>query len=285
MVKSRLVSHEMLSDLLELHNLGEAVTWPQGYSLEIAQKQLSVGKDTSPKSISAVSPVIVKKLVTPDVAIAGVLSSQSKPSEIRIYTDGSCPSNVGAASKQGAAGWGIVVLHAEEELDFHGPVVFDKDDTLFLGSTCGTNNTGELSAIGMALRWLIEVDRSNTRCTILYDSKYAANIAQGIYKAEKNQDLARIVQGFFKTVKAARPIVFQHVKGHSGDRWNDRADRNADRGAAGELQCWPRPATALYTPAKTLMSMFGKRPSPMTDTNKSGKKCRLDGLVVIEAGA
>jgi len=54
------------------------------------------------------------------------------------------------------------VLRAEEELDFHGPVVFDKDDFLFLGSTCGTNNTGELSAIGMALRWLIEMDTSHT---------------------------------------------------------------------------------------------------------------------------
>jgi len=282
---ARLVTREMLSDLLELHNLGEAVAWPPGFSLEIAQKQLSSGKVTSSKTSSVASPVEVKERVMPVATIADVLSCQSKPSEIRIYTDGSCPANVGSASKQGAAGWGIVVLRAEEELDFHGPVVFDKDDVLFLGSTCGTNNTGELSAIGMALRWLIEMDTSHTRCTVLYDSKYAANIAQGLYKAEKNQDLARTVQGFFKTVKAARPIVFEHVKGHSGDKWNDRADANADQGAAGELRCWPRPATALYTPQKTLTSMFGKRPAPITYSNKSAKKCRPDGLCVIEGGA
>merc|ERR1712008_61988 len=252
---------------------------------DTAQKQVSAGKVASSKASNAECPVVDEEIVTPvDAAIAKVPIFQGTPNEMRIYTDGSCPSNVGSASKQGAAGWGIVVIRAGEELDFYGPVVFDKDDTLFVGSTCGTNNTGELSAIGMALRWLIEEDLSTTRCTILYDSKYAANIAQGLYKAEKNQELARTVQGFFKTVKAVRPIVFEHVKGHSGDKWNDRADANADRGAAGELRFWPRPATALYTPQKTLMSMFGKRPVPSTDTNKSTKKCRLDGLLVSEAG-
>jgi len=282
---ARPVTREVLLDLLELHSIGEAVVWPPGYSFDIAQEQLSAGKVTSPKTSNTVCPILDKDIVTPVDAVAEVLNGQSTPSEIRIYTDGSCPSNVGSASKQGAAGWGIVVIRAEEELDFYGPVVFDKDDALFLGSTCGTNNTGELSAIGMALRWLIEVDLSNTRCTILYDSKYAANIAQGLYKAEKNQELARTVQGFFKTVKAARPIVFEHVKGHSGDRWNNRADANADRGAAGELRRWPRPAIALYTPQKTLMNMFGKRPSPSTDANKYPKTCRPNGPFVSEAGA
>eukprot|EP00419_Tripos_fusus_P025087 CAMPEP_0172721668 /NCGR_PEP_ID=MMETSP1074-20121228/79635_1 /TAXON_ID=2916 /ORGANISM="Ceratium fusus, Strain PA161109" /LENGTH=282 /DNA_ID=CAMNT_0013547467 /DNA_START=32 /DNA_END=880 /DNA_ORIENTATION=- len=280
----RLVTDEILSDLLELHSLGEAVTWPQGYSLEIAQKQL--GKVTSSEASAAVSLVADQEAVTPVAAIGGCAWLQSKQGEIRIYTDGSCPSNVGSASKQGAAGWGIVVIRGEEELDFYGPVVFNKDDALFMGCTCGTNNTGELSAIGMALRWLLEVDSSNARCTILYDSKYAANIAQGLYRAEKNQDLARTVQGFFKTVKTARPIVFKHVKGHSGDKWNDRADANADRGAAGELLCWPRQAISLYTPQKTLIGMFGKRPAPSTDANKSAKKYRSDGdVLVIEAGA
>jgi len=281
MAKQRPVDQKLLSELLDLHSFGESVVWPSGYSVDIARRVLSGG--TLPSTDAASNAK--SSLPTPVRATAvATTDSQHAAGKIQIYTDGSCPSNVGSAAKQGAAGWGFVVLRGGDELDFYGPVVFDKGDSLFLGCTCGTNNTGELSAIGMALCWLVEADLSNMPCTILYDSKYAANIAQAKWKAEKNEDLARTVQGFCRAAKAKRSIVFQHVKGHSGDKGNDRADKNADRGASGELQCWARPATALYKPLKTLKNMFGKRPAAQIedDTKGSNKSRRLDGISVIE---
>jgi len=284
MSKPKRVNRALLSDLLDLHSMGENVSWPPGYSVDIAREELGCEVVSCPPK-AGMSPVVSTVIPTP--VRSGVPASplQLAPKQIQIYTDGSCPNNVGSAAKQGAAGWGFVVLRDQEELDFYGPVVFDRGNPLFLGCDCGTNNTGELSAIGMALRWLVEADLSRVPCTIFYDSKYAANIAQGVWKAEKNTDLARTVQGFFRTAKTARRIDFEHVKGHSGNKWNDRADKNADRGAAGDLQCWPRPATAMYKPQTTILNMFGKRPSPRTeDSCKGAKKARqnVSGLTVIE---
>lgn len=267
------VDPKLLEDLLELHSLGERVVWPPGYSLDRARKELSGGEVDSPVPAAGLQSVAKVKTATPARVSTAAKSAQPSSEEIWVYTDGSCPSNVGSAAKQGAAGWGFVVLRGEDVLDFYGPVVFDKANPLFLGCTCGTNNTGELSAIGMALRWLVEADVSSLPCTIFYDSKYAANIAQAIWKADKNEDLARTVQGFFRVAKAARSIVFKHVKGHSGDTWNERADKNADKGASGALQCWQRPPTPLCKPQNTLQRMFAKRPTP--DVEGSSKKPRL----------
>jgi len=278
MAMPQLVDRELLSELLDLHSLGENVAWPPGYSLDIARKEVLGCEIASCTPGASAQPVVNTVRASPVRTAVIASTSQLAPRHIRIYTDGSCPSNVGSAAKQGAAGWGFVVLRGQEELDFYGPVIFDKGNPFFLGCTCGTNNTAELSSIGMALRWLVEAEVTDMQCTILYDSKYAANIAQGIWRAEKNTDLARTVQGFLRLAKAARPVVFEHVKGHSGDKWNDRADRNADQGASGKLQCWPRPAIALYEPQNTIQNMFGKRPSPKTqDSSKAAKKSRQVG--------
>lgn len=274
------VDLKLLEDLLELHSLGESIVWPPGYSLERARKELSGGELALPAPAADLHTVANIKKATPVRANNAAKSTQPATDEIRVYTDGSCPSNVGSAAKQGAAGWGFVVLRGEEVLDFYGPVEFDKANPLFLGCTCGTNNTGELSAIGMALRWLVEADLSSLACTIFYDSKYAANIAQAIWKAEKNEDLARTVQGFFRVAKAARSIAFKHVKGHSGDQWNERADKNANQGASGGLQCWQRPPTPLYKPKTTLQSMFAKRPAPNVE-GSSKKPRQASGIAAI----
>lgn len=160
--------------------------------------------------------------------------------QVRIYTDGSCPQNVGAAGRQGAAGWGMVIFQDKDDVDFYGPVVFDSSDPQFLGATVGTNNTGELSAIAMSLKWMLEVEESAAPCTIFYDSDYAANIAQALWRAKENLALAKTVQQLLRDVRQRRKVSFKHVKGHSGNPGNDRADKNADLGAQGQLRIWPR---------------------------------------------
>lgn len=218
-------------------------------TLGLAQYYLSSG---APPPVSldlpVAAPTAMSTSSTPSSLTVSSSATASPPSEFRIYTDGSCPDNVGSASKQGRAGWGFAVLGANEELDFYGPVVFDKNDSLFLGATCGTNNTGELCGIAMALVWLVEAAAKGP-ATILYDSKYAANIAQEKWKATQNVELARNVQACRRAVLATgRPLTFQKVKGHSGDAGNDRADHNADLGASGSLRCWVRPKESPIVP-------------------------------------
>jgi ribonuclease HI len=68
---------------------------------------------------------------------------------------------------------------------------------------------------------------------IYYDSKYAANITDGTYNAKKNQRLAKQARRLHADVCAQRKLSFVHVKGHSGHRWNDKADELANRGGTG----------------------------------------------------
>lgn len=160
--------------------------------------------------------------------------------EVRIYTDGSCPRNAGAASGCVLAGWGLVVEAANDvpSEDFYGPVILDLDHPHFLGATRGTNNTAELSAMGMALVWLLRNKESRRPARILFDSLYAANVALGIYRPKANPALAARVQDLLALVRGSRAVAFEHVTAHAKNAGNNRADRNAARGAAGETLHW-----------------------------------------------
>ena len=77
----------------------------------------------------------------------------------------------------------------------------------------------------MAVLWLRE-DGGHDAAAIAYDSEYAAKVAQGIYKPKANLILALMVQKLVKEETARRRggLRFIHVRGHSGDDGNDRAD-------------------------------------------------------------
>ena len=128
-----------------------------------------------------------------------------------VYTDGS--------AKEGKAGYGFTVVHDGVEIDYgSGPVE--------VGAR--TNNVGEMLGIQRAVEWAV---REGVSVTIRYDSKYAANHARGRCRVRRNAAEVAALRG---AVRAARGVVslgWKHVKGHSGDKWNDRADELADLGA------------------------------------------------------
>ena len=82
-----------------------------------------------------------------------------------------------------------------------------------------TNNRMELLAV------IIAIIYCNRDCEyIIYsDSKVTINCAEGGWKRNKNLDLWKE----YDKVKIGKRYKFEWVKGHSGNKWNDMADRIA----------------------------------------------------------
>lgn len=166
-----------------------------------------------------------------------------------IYTDGACQGNTSVSRHRWPCGWAAVILKrssSSDALDLHdeiyGPLELEQSGDDYLGAQVTSNNTAELSAIGEALRWLqSEANDPATRIegripvVIRFDSEYAANSVQGLYKSKKNVALITTIQQMLRdVVDRGFEISFIHVKGHSSERWNDRADELANFGATGK---------------------------------------------------
>ena len=69
---------------------------------------------------------------------------------------------------------------------------------------------------------------------ICYDSKHALKIAAGEYKAKDNRYLASGTEQIMHEINEHRHIRLEHVKGHSNNTGNDKADELANKGAKGK---------------------------------------------------
>ena len=71
---------------------------------------------------------------------------------------------------------------------------------------------------------------------IRYDSMYAAHIATGLWKAKKHKPMAAAARQAWARLKRSREgqAWMAHVKGHTGNQWNERADRLAAQGRGGK---------------------------------------------------
>eukprot|EP01048_Picozoa_sp_COSAG05_P012109 COSAG05_NODE_1190_length_5573_cov_33.432590_3_plen_287_part_00 len=158
---------------------------------------------------------------------------------ILAYTDGGCDGN-GAKGAWGKAGWGAWICRKlvypdhvsyAAAADLWGPVVTDSSDTFCCGCDVGTNNTGELCGMLNALLWAKRQNGHET-FAICYDSMYACNVTSGIWKPKKNKSIsARCYDAFCEENKRRKGgIVFIHVKGHSDNDGNDKADERVQWG-------------------------------------------------------
>ena len=109
---------------------------------------------------------------------------------ITLYFDGSCQENRNVTAET-PAGWGVVVVRGDSGLgkgdgevieELSGPVIVSPDEEGFLGAEVGSNNTGELSAMAHALRWLL-MEGSTDPVTLRGDSQYALKIADLVTSA------------------------------------------------------------------------------------------------------
>lgn len=143
-------------------------------------------------------------------AAAGALIEGVDPSHVMCFTDGACKGN------PGPAGAGAVLkLPDGRRVERH----------LALGE--GTNNIGELSAVGLALALLDEEGvESTVQVHIFTDSKYAIGVLSQGWKAKANVELIADLKARLKKRKAK----LHWVAGHTGLAENERADTLANMG-------------------------------------------------------
>lgn len=143
---------------------------------------------------------------------------------LRIFTDGACSGN------PGPGGWAIVVNRSEECVVMSGG---DKETT---------NNRMELTAAINAVDYVLKNELLSKECTeveIISDSAYVVNAINkawlhawkmsGWKTAGKtdvaNKDLWQIMYEKFNMCKGK--VKFVKVKGHSGNSFNEMADKEA----------------------------------------------------------
>lgn len=126
---------------------------------------------------------------------------------IEIYTDGAY------SSSRDMGGFAFVVLENKEKIYSY---FFNEPNT--------TNNRMEITAVLKALYWLKEVGKLDEDIIIYTDSMYVIGSMTKNWKRNKNVDLFTELDNIYKQFKT---IVFMHVKGHSGDKYNELCDKLA----------------------------------------------------------
>lgn len=134
--------------------------------------------------------------------------------KVIIYTDGAARGN------PGKAGWGVVVIVGKEETEFGGR------------SDHATNNQMELQSAIEALKFCARQDLTQ-KIEIFADSKYVIlGITEWIENWMKNnwRNSAKkpvlnkeLWQELYTLNQEFKP-KWSYVKGHSGDKYNDRVD-------------------------------------------------------------
>ena len=162
------------------------------------------------------------------------------PDTTSIFTDGSAIYDKRACAWV-AAGFGLAAVASgsghehRDGVPIHehcGPIRCGDEGVEKL-----SNNVAELTAVIHALRYARTTARGPV--VLRYDSKYAALVTVGVYKAKKNKLLVRTAQAEWKqtVISKGGRLWLRHVKGHSNHKWNDLADALADAGRKGESRC------------------------------------------------
>lgn len=128
---------------------------------------------------------------------------------IKIYTDGAY------SSLRDQGGWAFVVLSETGE----------KTETSFGGILNTTNNRMEMFAFLQSLIWLKE--NGINEAEVYLDSLYVINSMIGKYSRKKNLDLWEELDNQVKNLS----IKYNHIKGHSGNKFNDLCDILAVEGS------------------------------------------------------
>lgn len=123
--------------------------------------------------------------------------------EVEIYTDGGCEGN---GSVNAIAAWAYV----------------STDESLVAAGILpppATNNRAELIAVIEAIK--AAVAAGYREITIRSDSQLTVQCARRLWKRKKNVDLWNELD----LAVSGRSVLFEWVRGHAGNHWNERCDR------------------------------------------------------------
>lgn len=135
------------------------------------------------------------------------------------YTDGS--------STKSGAGYCALILKESNPIQYFGPVPSED-------GSIPTNNRAELYAIAVAIH------NSEGPLNVMTDSEYAVSSLttyvyswkQNDWKNSRGETIANIdLIKYLHEAMLKRDIKLIHVKGHSGDKWNELADQLAKKGS------------------------------------------------------
>jgi ribonuclease HI len=145
--------------------------------------------------------------------------SMSKLKQVVIYTDGACVGN------PGPGGYGVVLLHGKHRKELSG------------GFRLTTNNRMEVFAAIVGLQAL------KTKCsvTIHTDSQYLVQTmmngwaerwrARGWKRNKKDKAINPDLWETLLELSAQHEVKFVWVRGHAGNKENERCDQLAERAA------------------------------------------------------
>lgn len=120
---------------------------------------------------------------------------------IEIYVDGACKTSTLVG------GWAFIVV--ENDIKIHREFDNVKDTT---------NNRMEITACIKALDFCVA--NNIKQITLISDSMYVIGTMSRNWKRNKNHDLWVIMDDLSNKVN----VTYKHIKGHSGDKWNELCD-------------------------------------------------------------
>lgn len=129
--------------------------------------------------------------------------------EYKIYTDGyfDMQDNIGASA--------VVVLGENDK------VLYERAAARRVVPEDGKQQYSQEQELGACIRAVMCVP-DGSRITIFSDSQYCVKVLGGEWEAHAN--LGMIDRYFEEVRKRHQRVEFRKVRGHSGDKWNERAD-------------------------------------------------------------
>jgi len=136
--------------------------------------------------------------------------------EIIIYTDGACSGN------PGPGGWGAVLLYKDNKKEIYGS---EKETT---------NQRMELTAVIEALKalkvsgWDVTVYTDSAYIVNAFEKGWISRWQKNGWKNSRKENVANRdlwEELIFLTLK--NNVKLEKVKGHAGNRWNERCDELA----------------------------------------------------------
>lgn len=147
----------------------------------------------------------------------------AKLKDVTIHTDGACLGN------PGPGGYGVVMRYKDHRKE------------LSAGYRRTTNNRMELLAAIIGLRSL----KQRCRVTLYSDSRYVVDgiskgwakkwASNGWMRNDKDEALNPDLWQQLLALCDEHEVTFQWVKGHSGDKENERCDALANQAASGQF--------------------------------------------------